>query len=156
MRKSVVPINPHHAVPQCSALGRVELVCPVQVLGLWILSMDGLTWETAYGGEEEEELYGWEYGEDSALSSLFILPISCFRKCPHSEGPKGGGWMWSCWIPTGSMQQPGAEDGHPWYLPQTPECCGAGDEQTCWELAGFSSLNSSFLDLFTLVHPHAI
>lgn len=88
MRKSVVPTNPHHAVYQLLA----ELSWSVAYKSLDI-ECQWLNLGTAYEEEEEEELYGWEYGEDSALPSLVILCISCFIKCPYSEGTEGGGWM---------------------------------------------------------------
>lgn len=88
--------------------------------------------------------------EDSYMFILFILAISGFKKCPHSVGPKRGSWMWSCSIPTG------AEDDPLQYLPQVPECCEAGHEHSCWELAAFSSLNSSFWIYSPLVHLHVI
>lgn len=43
--------------------------------------------------------------EDAYMFILLILTISGFKKCPHSEGPKGGSWMWSCSIPTRSSQE---------------------------------------------------
>lgn len=83
-------------------------------------------------------------------SSPFLV-----SECPHREGPRAGAWMWPCSIPTRSTEHPGAEDGPPWHLPQTPECCGAGHEHPCWELAGLNSLDS-FGVYSPVVHPQAI
>lgn len=87
--------------------------------GHWALNIKHgwLNLGTAYGGEEEkEELHGWEYAEDSALSSVFILPVSCFRVSSqgrtkgwcldvavfntHKEHGASRSWGWASLAPT--------------------------------------------------------
>jgi len=56
-------------------------------------------------------------------SSCWFLVSKCVLTVKYR---RGGGGMGSCSVPIRRMQQPGAGDGHPWYLCKLLSAVGLG------------------------------